>query len=85
MTQADATGATGDYSPPEAPARVPWLRLTGTEARTPPERPLRPRMVVIQVIAGILAVVIGVTVAGAFASRQVAEREASPTPPTPPT
>ena len=55
---------------------MPWLRLTGTEARTPPERPLRPRMVVIQVIAGILVVLIGVAVAGAFASRRVAEREA---------
>jgi signal transduction histidine kinase len=33
-------------------------------------------MVVIQVIAGTLAVVIGVAVAGAFASRRVAEREA---------
>jgi hypothetical protein len=31
---------------------------------------------VIQVIAGILAVVIGVAVAGAFASRRVAERQA---------
>ncbi len=55
---------------------MPWLRLSGTEARTPPERPLRPRTVVIQVIAGTLAVVIGVAVAGAFASRRVAEREA---------
>jgi len=33
-------------------------------------------MVVIQVIAGILVVLIGVAVAGAFASRRVAEREA---------
>ncbi len=55
---------------------MPWLRLSGTEARTPPERPLRPRTVLIQVIAGTLAVVIGVAVAGAFASRRVAEREA---------
>jgi two-component system, NarL family, sensor kinase len=54
---------------------VPWLRLSRTEARTPPERPLRPRTVLIQVIAGALAVVIGVAVAGAFASRRVAERE----------
>jgi hypothetical protein len=37
---------------------------------------VRPRTVVIQVLAGILAVVIGVAVAGAFASRRVAEREA---------
>jgi len=58
------------------PARVPWLRLGGTEARTPLERPVRPQTVVIQVIAGTLAVVIGVAVAGAFASRRVAEREA---------
>lgn len=76
MTKADGPGATGDHSHPEVPASVPWLRLSGTEARTPPERPLRPRTVVIQVIAGTLAVVIGVAVAGAFASRRVAEREA---------
>ena len=37
---------------------------------------MRPRRVVIQVIAGIVVVLIGVTVAGAFASRRVAEREA---------
>lgn len=76
MRQADGAGATGDYSAPEAPARVPWLRLTGTQARTPPERPVRPRRVVIGVVAGIVVVLIGVAVAGAFASRRVAEREA---------
>jgi hypothetical protein len=75
LTQADGAGTTGDYSYPGEPARVPWLRLSRTEARTPPERPLRPRTVLIQVIAGALAVVIGVAVAGAFASRRVAERE----------
>jgi two-component system, NarL family, sensor kinase len=76
LTQADGAGTTGDYSAPEVPADVPWLRLSGTQARTPPERPVRPRRVVIQVIAGILAVLIGVAVAGAFASLRVAEREA---------
>ncbi|MDR2986097.1 MAG: histidine kinase [Nocardiopsaceae bacterium] len=76
MTQADGAGNAGDKSHPDVPAHVPWLRLTGTEAQTPPERPLRPRSVVIQVIAGVLAVVIGVAVAGAFASRRVAERQA---------
>ena len=75
MTRADRAGTAGDYSYPGVPARVPWLRLSRTEARTPPERPLRPRTVLIQVIAGALAVVIGVAVAGAFASRRVAERE----------
>ena len=75
MTQAEGAGTTGDYSYLGEPARVPWLRLSRTEARTPPERPLRPRTVLIQVIAGALAVVIGVAVAGAFASRRVAERE----------
>ncbi|HEY3955958.1 MAG TPA: histidine kinase [Streptosporangiaceae bacterium] len=76
MTQADRAGTTGNRTYPAVPARVSWLRLTGTQARTPPERPLRPRTVMIQVIAGTLAVVIGVAVAGAFASRRVAEREA---------
>jgi signal transduction histidine kinase len=76
LTEADRAGTAGDYSHPVVPARVPWLRLSGTRARTPPERPVRPRTVVIQVIAGTLAVVIGVAVAGAFASRRVAEREA---------
>ena len=76
MTEAHGAGATGDYSHPVEPASVPWLRLSGTQARTRPERPVRPRLVVIQVIAGTLAVVIGVAVAGAFASRRVAEREA---------
>jgi two-component system, NarL family, sensor kinase len=76
LTKANGAGTTGDYSHPEVPARVPWLRLSGTQARTPPERPVRPRAVLIQVIAGTLAVVIGVAVAGAFASRRVAEREA---------
>lgn len=76
MTQAESAGTTGDYSAPAVPADVPWLRLSGTGARTPPERPVRPRRVVIQIIAGILAVLIGVTVAGAFASRRVAERQA---------
>jgi hypothetical protein len=76
LTGPNGAGTTGDYSHPEVPARVPWLRLSGTEARTPPERPVRPRAVLIQVIAGTLAVVIGVAVAGAFASRRVAEREA---------
>ena len=71
MTQADGAGTTRDYSYPGVPARVPWLRLSRTEARTPPERPLRPRMVLIQVIAGALAVVIGVAVAGAFAAVDV--------------
>jgi signal transduction histidine kinase len=75
VTHADGPGTTG-ASHPEVPARVPWLRLSGTQARTPPDRPVRPRTVVIQVIAGTLAVVIGVAVAGAFASRRVAEREA---------
>jgi len=75
LTRADRAGTAGDYSYPGVPARVPWLRLSRTEARTPPERPLRPRTVLIQVIAGALAVVIGVAVAGAFASRRVAERE----------
>ena len=75
MTQADGSGTTG-ASHPDVPGRVPWLRLSGTQARTPPDRPVRPRMVLIQVIAGTLAVVIGVAVAGAFASRRVAEREA---------
>jgi len=76
LTEAHGAGATGDYSHPVEPASVPWLRLSGTQARTRPERPVRPRLVVIQVIAGTLAVVIGVAVAGAFASRRVAEREA---------
>jgi two-component system, NarL family, sensor kinase len=76
LTQAEAAGTTGDDSHPEVPARVPWLRLSGTQARTPPERPVRPRTVVMQVIAGTLAVAIGVAVAGAFGSRRVAEREA---------
>jgi signal transduction histidine kinase len=58
------------------PARVPWLRLGGTGARIAPERPLRTRTVLLQIIAGILVVLIGVAVAGAFASRRVAEREA---------
>jgi signal transduction histidine kinase len=75
LTQAEGAGTAGDYSYPGEPARLPWLRLSRTEARTPPERPLRPRTVLIQVIAGALAVVIGVAVAGAFASRRVAERE----------
>ena len=75
MTQADGSGTTG-ASHPDVPGRVPWLRLSGTQARTQPDRPVRPRMVLIQVIAGTLAVVIGVAVAGAFASRRVAEREA---------
>jgi two-component system, NarL family, sensor kinase len=75
VTLANGPGTTG-ASHPEVPARVPWLRLSGTRARTPPDRPVRPRTVVIQVIAGTLAVVIGVGVAGAFASRRVAEREA---------
>ena len=75
MTQADGATTTADYSHPEVPG-VPWLRLSGTEAPTPPERPVRPRTVMFQVIAGTLAVVIGVAVAGAFASRRVAEREA---------
>jgi two-component system, NarL family, sensor kinase len=75
VTHADGPDTTG-ASHPEVPARVPWLRLSGTQARTPPDRPVRPRTVVIQVIAGTLAVVIGVAVAGAFASRRVAEREA---------
>jgi two-component system, NarL family, sensor kinase len=75
VTLADGPGTTG-ASHPEVPARVPWLRLSGTQARTRPDRPVRPRTVVIQVIAGTLAVVIGVGVAGAFASRRVAEREA---------
>ena len=68
-------GTTGDCSSPGVPARVPWLRLSGTQAQTPPERPLRPRRVVIQVIAAIVAVVIGVAVAGAFEIRRVAERQ----------
>jgi two-component system NarL family sensor kinase len=76
LTEAEGAGTTGGDSHPEVPARVPWLRLSGTQARTPPERPVRPRTVVMQVIAGTLAVVIGVAVAGAFASRRVAEREA---------
>jgi two-component system NarL family sensor kinase len=75
LTLADGVGATGEQVPPEVPTGPPWLRLSGPEARTPPERPLRPRTVVIQVIAGALAVAIGVAVAGAFASRRVAERE----------
>ena len=75
LTQAEGAGTTGDSPYPGEPARVPWLRLSRTEARTPPERPARPRTVLIQVIAGALAVVIGVAVAGAFASRRVAERE----------
>ena len=75
MTQADGSGTTG-ASHSDLPGRVPWLRLSGTQARTQPDRPVRPRMVLIQVIAGTLAVVIGVAVAGAFASRRVAEREA---------
>ena len=75
MTQADGAGTAADYSHPEAPG-VPWLRLSGAEAPTPPQRPVRPRTVMLQVIAGTLAVVIGVAVAGAFASRRVAEREA---------
>jgi signal transduction histidine kinase len=76
LSQADEAGTTGDYSHPEVPAHVPWLRLSRTGARTPPERPLRPRTVMMQVIGGTLVVVIGVAVAGAFASRRVAEREA---------
>jgi signal transduction histidine kinase len=75
VTQADGSGTAG-VANPEVPDRVPWLRLSGTRARTPPDRPVRPRMVMIQVIAGTVAVVIGVAVAGAFASRRVAEREA---------
>ncbi len=75
MTQADGAGTTAAYSHPEVPG-VPWLRLSGTEAPTAPQRPVRPRTVMLQVIAGTLAVVIGVAVAGAFASRRVAEREA---------
>lgn len=76
MTQAEGAGTTGGNSHPEVPAAVPWLQLSGSEACTQLERPLRPRMVVIQIFAGILTVVIGVAVAGAFASRRAAEREA---------
>jgi two-component system NarL family sensor kinase len=76
LTEADGAGATAERSHSAVPARVPWLRLSGAQARTQPERPVRRRTVVIQVMAGTLAVVIGVAVAGAFASRRVAEREA---------
>jgi two-component system, NarL family, sensor kinase len=76
LTRADGAGAAEGYSAPEVPAAVPWLRLSGTQVRTAPERPVRPRRVVLQVIAAIVAVLVGVAVAGAFASRRVAEREA---------
>jgi two-component system, NarL family, sensor kinase len=68
-------GASGDSTPPEAPARPSWLRLSGTAARTPPDHPLRTRAVLIQVILGALVVAIGVSLAGAVVSRRVAERE----------
>ena len=44
-------------------------------AHTPPDRPLRTRTVLTQVIVGALVVAIGVALAGAIASRRIAERE----------
>ena len=44
-------------------------------AHAPPDRPLRTRTVLTQVIVGALVVAIGVALAGAIASRRIAERE----------
>jgi two-component system NarL family sensor kinase len=44
-------------------------------AHTPPEQPLRTRTVLAQVVVGALVVAIGVALAGAIASRRIAERE----------
>jgi hypothetical protein len=52
-------------------------------ADSPPDRPLRTRTVLTQVVVGALVVAIGVALAGAIASRRIAERE-SVTPPISP-
>jgi signal transduction histidine kinase len=44
-------------------------------ADSPPDRPLRTRTVLTQVVVGALVVAIGVALAGAIASRRIAERE----------
>ena len=68
-------GTSGDSTSLDVPAGLSWLKLSGMAAHTPPERPLRTRTVLTQVIVGALVVAIGVALAGAIASRRIAERE----------
>jgi two-component system NarL family sensor kinase len=68
-------GTSRDSTPLDVPARPSWLRLSGMAAHTPPDRPLRTRTVLAQVVVGALVVAIGVALAGAIASRRIAERE----------
>ena len=59
----------------ESPA-VPWVTVSRTRVQPETEAPVRPRRVLLQLVAGLVAVLAVVGVLGSLASQQLAEREA---------
>lgn len=77
-----APGGVLDAGPPEDGRRsdegpaVGWVTVSRTRAQQEVEQPVRPRRVLLQLMAGLVAVLAVVSVLGTFASQRLAEREA---------
>ena len=63
-------------SPPETAAAVPWVTVSRPAVQATAEAPVRPRRVLLQLMAGLVAVLAVVGVLGSLASQRLAEREA---------
>ena len=71
-----ATPAPTDTPAPSVPVAVPWVRLSRRMPSAPADPPVRPRRVLLQLLAGLLTVLGVVVVLGSLAAQRLAEREA---------
>ncbi|GAA4710770.1 sensor histidine kinase [Pedococcus ginsenosidimutans] len=63
-------------SPPETAAAVPWVTVSRPAVQAATDAPVRPRRVLLQLVAGLVAVLAVVGVLGSLAAQRLAEREA---------
>ena len=76
MTTTPRSPAVSANPSPEAVAAVPWVTVSRPPVRADAESPVRPRRVLVQLVAGLVAVLAVVGVLGSLASQRLAEREA---------
>lgn len=65
----------GTQVPPPDLTAAPWVAVSGSAQRGERERPVNPRRMVVQVLAGVAVVLILVAVSGSIAARRLSEKE----------
>ncbi|WP_353953375.1 ATP-binding protein [Knoellia sp. S7-12] len=75
-TRSDAAASDSHLPVPESAAPVAWVTVSQPRHEVAVERPLRPRRVLLQLLAALVVVFAVVGVLGTLAARRLAEREA---------